>query len=52
MEEIYLANGNKNKAGVLASDNVKSKAKITKRDKGDILINVIILQKHVISIDS
>ena len=34
MGEIHQANDNKNLAGILASDNMESQAKITKRNKG------------------
>ena len=49
MGEIYQANDNKNKTGILASDNLEFKAKITKRNKEDILKKVIVLQKYITS---
>lgn len=49
MGEIYQANDNKHKTGILASDNLEFKAKITKRNKEDILKKVIVLQKYITS---
>ena len=46
---MYQANDNKNKTGILASDNLEFKAKITKRNKEDILKKVIVLQKYITS---
>lgn len=49
MREIYQANKNKKTPSVSASDNMKSKAKSTKSNKGDTLMKVTILQNDMIS---